>query len=173
MEIYNDFAISPQSFEEMAKEYSSQMNSGALSVKASEVESRITKKLFNNIEYLRVLISDLKSHTTNRDVLIVLSDVSDEIEKQNSIFKSILQNHISALEDDDVRADMFCNNLKLTIQTAGEIIKILVEIKDSANYNVENKPVVTEIINAFVDINNSLVSLFGECRYMRYTIRKN
>lgn len=176
MQVYDDYAICPDKFEEMAKEFvANQSKISGLCAKISDLQvvkkSEISKDdvdmLFKKIEYLRVLLADLKNRSTNSDVLLVLDSIAEEIKQQTESLSKLLNVGISALEQNEVRGDMFCNNLKLSINTAGDIVKLLIKIKDD-DQTFELSPALTEAINIFLQINNQLVSLFGECRYLRY-----
>lgn len=168
MERYDDFAVNLNSFETMAKEYNAQIQSKMLKVDIKQVNLKLAKSLFNKIEYLRVLVNDLKQRTSNSEILIVLDDVLKQIENQNQILSTLFEQGIEAQTQSEDSFKMFCNNLKLSISTTSDIIKLLIEIKDDEETSFEAKSKLTEVINSFLDINNNLVSLFGECRYLRY-----
>lgn len=168
MKEYDDFAVNLSNFETMAKEYNAKIQSKALGVDSLNVDEKDIKNLFNKVEYLRVVVSNLKKHTTNSDILLVLDDVITRIVSQNNTLTEILSKDVIVESQSQDEFKMFCNNLKIAIGTSSEIVKILIDIKDSNNIVAEIKPELTESINSFLDINNSLVSLFGECRYLRY-----
>ena len=168
MEFYDDFAFNPNNFEVMAKEYNKQMHSNVLSVKKEDINEKLVRSLFNKIEYLRVLVNDLMQRTSNADIMIVLDDISSQISAQNNTLKSLFDDGISVQNQNEDNFIMFCNNLKIAINTTSDIIKILIEIKDDETTNANAKLTLTQVINSFLDINNSFVSLFGECRYLRY-----
>ena len=171
MDRYDDFALNPQNFEIMAKEYTNKIQASAFKVRADDANQEAEKKLFANLEYLRVLIYDLKKHTSNKDILLVLDEIKSSVEEKTAVLKTMFKEGISTMDTDDFHLEMFCNNLKLAIQTTGEIVKILVQIKDDDKTKAEAKLSLTDIINEFIDINNNLVSLFGECRYLQYKNR--
>lgn len=168
MKDYNDFAVNLSNFEAMAREYNSKIQSKALKVTNQSVDMQTIKDLFTKIEYLRVVVNNLKNHTTNSDILLVLDEISIQIKNNNEMLLNILSKDIIVQSQSQDEFKMFCNNLKIAISTASDIVKILIVIKDSDNISSDIKPKLTESINAFLDINNSLVSLFGECKYLRY-----
>ena len=181
MNIYDDFAVNPASFEVMAKEFCKQKNLAVQSADDRDVSKSGQKKLYmatldeqkqvkNKVEYLLVLVKDLKTRTSNNDVLIVLNNLQSEIENQQHILDDIFQ---ITSEQSSKKADinMFCNNLKIALNTTSDIVKLLIKLKDSDETSFEQKQMLTESINAFLDINNNLVSLFGECQYLLYKSR--
>ena len=168
MEIYNDFAISPQNFEAMAKEYSLQKQSSIFSANKQDVSKEDIKSLFSKLEYLKVLIVDLQKRTSNADILLVLDDLSKVLKEQNQKLSNILDSQTSIQTESEENFKMFCNNLKIAINTTSDIVKLLIKIKDDEQTTGDAKLSLTDSINIFLDINNKLVSLFGECRYLRY-----
>ena len=171
MELYDDFLMSPENFETMAKEFDKKAKGEILSVKKTSVNENDVKDLFKKIEFLRVLVVDLKSKTKNQEILVVLSDISNQIESQNNtlaeVFEDVATNNVGVQESAEEMAKMFCNNLKIAISTASDIVRLLIKIKDEDNSFVL-APKLTESTNVFLDINNQLVSLFGECRFLRF-----
>lgn len=168
MEIYNDFAINPQNFEAMAKEYSLQKQSSIFSINKQDVDEKEIKSLTAKLEYLRVLLGDLKKRTSNADILLVLDELSITLQEQTKKLTELFDGLTVSQNNDEEEYKMFCNNLKIAINTTSDIVKLLIEIKDDEKTPSEAKLSLTESINAFLDINNKLVSLFGECRYLRY-----
>ena len=181
MNIYDDFAVNPASFEDMAKEFCNQKKSSVQSAENCDVlknnqnKTQLAtlddqKQLKNKVEYLLVLIKDLKTRTSNNDVLIVLNNLQDEIENQQHIIDDIFQ---IASEQSSQKADinMFCNNLKIALNTTSDIVKLLIKLKDSDETSFEQKQMLTQSMNTFLDINNNFVSLFGECQYLSYKSR--
>ena len=168
MKDYNDFAVNLSNFEAMAKEYNAQIKSSALKITNQNIDERIISNLFNKIEYLKVVVNNLKKQTSNKDILLVLDDISSQIVKQNDSLSTILSQNATVQSQGQNNFKMFCNNLKIAISTTSDIVKILLSIKDDDNVLVNIKPLLTDSIDTFLDINNSLVSLFGECRYLRY-----
>ena len=168
MNKYDDFALDFESFENMAKEYNAQIQSNALKVEKKDVDEKEIKSLLSKIEYLKVLLNDLKRITSNADILLVLDDISSGVESQNKILVELFGQGITIQAQAEDNFKMFCNNLKAAIGTTSEIIKTLIEIKDNASVDANTKLKLTEVINNFLDINNSLVSLFGDCRYLRF-----
>lgn len=178
MQNYDDFALCPEKFEDMAKEYiANQGRINSLSAKIgggeraakSEIERDDIDLLFKKIEYLRVLVSDLKMRTSNPDALAVLDNVSSDILEQNKNLSILLNAGAMAFDHEDEQMDMFCNNLKVAINTASDIVKLLIKIKDD-DETFQLSPALTESINSFLEINNQLVSLFGECRYRGFSL---
>ena len=171
MELYDDFLMSPENFEAMAKEFSANAKGEILSVKKTGVNENDIKDLFKKIEFLRVLVLDLKGKTKNQEILVVLSDISNQIESQNNtlaeVFDDGTTNNVGVQESAEEMAKMFCNNLKIAISTASDIVRLLIKIKDEDS-SFLLAPKLTESTNVFLDINNQLVSLFGECRFLRY-----
>ena len=168
MNKYDDFALDFESFENMAKEYNAQIQSNALKVEKKDVDEKEINSLLSKIEYLKVLLNDLKRITSNADILLVLDDISNGVERQNKILVELFGQGITIQAQAEDNFKMFCNNLKAAIGTTSEIIKTLIEIKDNASVDANTKLKLTEVINIFLDINNSLVSLFGDCRYLRF-----
>ena len=170
--IYDDYALNPESFEDMAREYQSNRRQVlGLKVKITEVDPNDVKQLFAKLEYLRVLTQSLKNHTSNADAQKVLDDVLVDIVEQTKRLSEILKPVAMIYQTDEVDLKIFCNNLKLAINTTGDIVKLLVKIKDD-DESFELSLKLTNSINEFVDINNQLVSLFGECRYRVFGIYK-
>lgn len=166
--IYDDFALSPQNFEVMAKEYALQKQSGVFSVNKQDISKEDVKSLFSKLEYLRVLLVDLKTRTSNADIIIVLDELSKTLQEQNQKLTELFDGATWIQTDDEENYKMFCNNLKIAINTTSDIIKLLINIKDDEQTPSEVKLSLTNSINVFLDFNNKLVSLFGECRYLRY-----
>ena len=175
MNSYDDFAISPASFEQMAKEFSKQKNL-AQSLNKEEIfnskqsfekiETEYEKQLNDKIEYLLVLVKDLKTRTSNNNILLVLNNLQTEIQNQQKLLGEIFAKAEQC--EAKVKINMFCNNLKIALNTTSDIVKLLIKIKDLQNISYEQKEMLTESINVFLNINNNLVSLFGECRYLVY-----
>ena len=174
--MYDDFAMEPNNFEAMAKEYMAQSKSKILGNDFSKENNDKLKDrqsaLFKNLEYLRVLVEDLKMRTKNEDILAVLAETSNDIVHETQKLNALLGATASAVADDSNQIKMFCNNLKLAIQTASEVVRLLIEIKDDDSISADIKPNLTQSIDAFLTINNKLVSLFGECRYLTFGIKK-
>ena len=166
--IYDDFALSPQNFEVMAKEYALQKQSGVFSVNKQDINKEDVKSLFSKLEYLRVLLVDLKTRASNADIIIVLDELSKTLQEQNQKLTELFDGATWIQTDDEENYKMFCNNLKIAISTTSDIIKLLINIKDDEQTPSEVKLSLTNSINVFLDFNNKLVSLFGECRYLRY-----
>ncbi len=176
MELYNDYAINPQSFEQMAKEYKNCKNSPGLMSNTglladdshNDRQAELVKQLLKQVEYLRVLTNDLKTRTKNQDIILVLGDIQNQIKLQSDIFANMFGASVQSFASDNVDIKMFCNNLKLATQSATQIVKLLVALKDLEQTTAQQKLSLTDSINQFLDINNKLVSLFGECRYLIY-----
>ena len=169
--MYDDFAVlRPEDFETVAKEYSNQGIGKILS--QNNCQQTNTEGIFKKIEYLQNLVEKLKTHTKNEDVLIVLDGIAEDLQSQRDKLRSLVSEEVWTYSSNEPHTVIFCNNLKLAIQTSSEIVKQLIDIKDSENTVGEIRPQFTEIINAFLDINNKLVSLFGECRYRTFRFRK-
>ncbi len=168
MENYDDYAVNPQMFETMAKEYQVQSLSKMQNVTIKELDKELIKSLFNKIEYLQALINTLKQHTKNANIILVIDETLNLLDSQQHVLINLFDGGIAtqSVGEDDFR--MFCNNLKIAINTTSDIIKLLIEIKDNELVNFEKKEKLTMVINEFLDINNNLVSLFGECRYLQY-----
>ena len=167
MNMYNDGLVDTSKFEQMAKEYRLLQKSQILKTKKCEISSDEISMLFAKIEYLRVLTNDLKNRTKNADILLILGEISKKIEENTESLSKILNQNTLVQCQTKAEAKMFCNNLKLAINTPGDILKLLVKIKDDDS-TFELSPPLTEIINSFIEINNQYVSLFGECQYLRY-----
>lgn len=162
---YDDFAtMNPQKFELAVKEYSSQKSGKILQTLSQNNNSDILM-VQKKVEYLQNLVIELKSDTSNADVLKVLEGLGSDIKVLRDKITALADSLVSVEESEEIVTARFCNNLKLAIQTCCEIVKLLVKIKDDEKTSGENKLFITEIISSVVDINNKLVSLFGECRY--------
>ena len=168
MQMYDDYALNPQNFGIMAKEFSKCQKGEVFSVTQKKILENFDKEpLFKKVEYLKALIKDLKTRTSNKDVLLVLEDVFENVEKQRQTLQNVFED-VSISSFNKPNIDMFCNNLKLAINIAGEIARLLILAKDDESTSYDTKLVLTNVIFAFLDINNSLVSLFGECRYLTF-----
>ena len=128
--IYDDFALSPQNFEVMAKEYALQKQSGVFSVNKQDINKEDVKSLFSKLEYLRVLLVDLKTRTSNADIIIVLDELSKTLQEQNQKLTELFDGATWIQTDDEENYKMFCNNLKIAINTTSDIIKLLINIKN-------------------------------------------
>lgn|SRR5574344_641430 len=163
--VFDDFAImSPQAFEQAIKEYKAQTNKKNLKILIQQDSNDITN-LQKKLQYLQKLLYELKDDTKNKDVLSVIEQITNDTK---FVIDSILKIANPSTETQSVEklvTTRFCNNLKLAIQTCGEIVKLMVKIKDDVSTSGENKLLITTLINKIVDINNNLVSLFGECKY--------
>lgn len=172
MELYNDYAINPQNFEQMAKEYQNCNNPNLMSSKSvvanDDKQAELVNQLLKQVEYLRALTCDLKTRTKNKDIILVLNDIQSQIKLQSDVFANLFSIAVQSCASDNVDIKMFCNNLKLAIQSATQIVKLLIAIKDLEQTTAQQKLSITDSINQFLDINNQLVSLFGECRYLIY-----
>ena len=131
-------------------------------------QAELVKQLLKQVEYLRVLTSDLKTRTKNKDIILVLNDIQSQIKLQSDVFANLFSIAVQSCASDNVDIKMFCNNLKLAIQSATQIVKLLIAIKDLEQTTAQQKLSITDSINQFLDINNKLVSLFGACRYLIY-----
>lgn len=165
--MYNDGLVDISKFEQMAKEYSLLQKSQILKTKNCDISSDDVSMLFAKIEYLKVLTNDLSTKTKNADILLILGEISKKIEENTENLSKILNQNALVQCQTKAEAKMFCNNLKLAINTTGDILKLLTKIKDNDS-TFELSPALTEIINSFIEINNQYVSLFGECQYLRY-----
>ena len=167
--MYDDFAIlEPNHFDEAIREYQKTNKSSVLSARAMQPEP---EKINDKINSLLGLVTKLKQHTTNADKIFVLDQIYKDIETQQSLFGALMVGSLM-LAEEEPPTQIFCNNLKLAIQTTAEIVKQMIELKDSDLVAGEIKPQVTDIILQFLDINNRLVSLFGECRYRGFAQRR-
>lgn len=168
--MYDDFAIlDKEKFDIVNREYQKQKSCKILSVKKLQPEE--TESLMQKIEYLQKLLQKLKANTKNSDTLLVLDGIIQDVQNQQDKI-NVLLGGAMAMGETEPETVIFCNNLKLAIQTTGEIVKQLIEVKDSEQTAGEIKPDYTDIILSFIDINNKLVSLFGECRYRVFRQRK-
>lgn len=163
--MYDDYALNPEVFELMAKEYNQRKKSiTSLSVSVKAVKKDDVDELFKKIEYLRVLIGSLKSQTKNIDTISVLDRVLQNVKDEQVKLFNLFDGVVLTSSSDDVMTKIFCNSLKLAIDSTGEIVKCLIKIKDD-DETFELSSSLTESINTFLDVNSMLVSLFGECRY--------
>ena len=168
MEKYDDFAINPGMFETMAKEYQVQSLSKMQSVTIKKPDKELVKNLFAKIRYLQSLLNTLKQHTKNADIISVIDEIYVSTQNQTEILVNLFDDVVISQNADEDDFKMFCNNLKIAINTTSDIIKLLISIKDDEAVDYEIKEKLTGVINSFLDINNNLVSLFGECRYLKY-----
>lgn len=162
MERYNDWAIMGAENQQMAsKEYKKISKSKAYSVDFEEKEEGV----FEKIAYLKSLLPILKEHNKNVDVRQVIDEIEYEISIQAGKLHKIFHKDISALETNIPDTQIFCNNLKLSIQTCLEIIKILEEEKNKQDINEQKQKDIAHVLNEFLNITKKYVSLFGECKY--------
>ena len=174
---YDDFAINPNMFETMAKEYKlQQKNILSLNVKTNQTDNAIDKesllKLFDEIKQLQSLLYNLMSLTTNNDIKQVVNDIIAEVEIENQNLLNTFENlNISkTMASDEIeKKKIFCNLLKSVVNKTSEIIKLLVAIKDSDTL-FQYSTILTFSTNQFLDINTKLVSLFGDCRYRTFSL---
>lgn len=161
--MYDDFAILNADKTELAiKEYNRQVTSKTFSVKRLDTEE---ENVFTKIDYLIQLVKKLQNTTKNHDTAVVLQDILQNVQNQKDKLNVLLGSEVVAFGEKQPETVVFCNNLKLAIQTAGEIVQQLILLKDNLETLGELKPQYTQIILSFLNINNILVSLFGDCRY--------
>ena len=161
--MYDDFAVLDAEKITMAnKEYQKQCAGNILSVKSLLPQDN--ENLWQKISYLQRLLDKLKQNTKNQDTLLVLEGVLQDVQNQQDKLNVLLNNSTITMGETQPETVIFCNNLKLAIQTAGEIVEVLIKLKDSEETAGELRPDITNIILSFLNINNKLVSLFGECR---------
>ncbi|MGN1221827.1 MAG: hypothetical protein ACI4TT_01170 [Christensenellales bacterium] len=169
--MYDDFAILNEDKMNLAnQEY---LMHGANKIfSAKSLQPNEKENIMKKVEYLQNLIEKLKKNTNNEDTLLVLDDLSQSVANQKDKINVLFSEAMALAKEVEPNTVIFCNNLKLAIQTTNEIVKMLIETKDSEQTPGEIRPQYTEIIMAFLDINNKLVSLFGECRYRVFGKRK-
>ena len=165
--MYNDGLIDTSKFEQMAKEYSLVQKSQILKTGKLDISQDEKNLLFVKIEYLKVLTGKLKNLTKNANILQILGEILQKIDNNSQILIELLGQSTAVQTINQTELTMFCNNLKLAINTTGDIIKLLVKIKTD-DQTFELSPSLTKQINSFIEINNEYVSLFGECQYLRY-----
>ena len=162
--MYDDFAILDADKAGLANlEYNRQGAGKILSVKSLQPDNY--EGICQKINYLEQLFKKLKQYTKNQDTMLVLDNLSQDLQNQKDKLNVLLVSETVALGEAEPQTVIFCNNLKLAIQTTNEIVGLLIELKDSDQTAGEFRPQYTQIILSFLDINNILVSLFGECRY--------
>lgn len=161
--MYDDFAILDDDTGAASNEYKKIMGGKILSVKSQQTEDQT--EVLQKVEYLSSLLQKLKNDTKNADTKIVLEKTEQNLQLQQQNLLQLFGGLTMALGEKQPETVMFCNNLKLAIQTSGEIVKSLIQIKDAETTAGEIRPQYTDIILAFLDVNNNLVSLFGDCRY--------
>lgn len=127
--------------------------------------------VLKKIEYLQSIVPKLKNHTTNQDVLLVLDEIDEQISTQKTALENFFEKLANFQQNQFENVQIFCNNLKLAIQTTNEIVELLIKIKDSDGTPGEIRPQITDVINGFLNINNKFVSLFGECRYRNFVMK--
>ena len=167
MSVYNDELIDVSTFEQMAKEYNLVQKSQILKTGKLDISQDDKNLLFAKIEYLKVLTDNLKNLTKNANILQILGEILQKIDKNSQILIELLGQSIAVQTTNQTELTMFCNNLKLAINTTGDILKLLVKIKTD-DETFELSPSLTQQINSFIEINNEYVSLFGECQYLKY-----
>ena len=167
MNDYDDYAINPSNFEQMASEYNLQKQKIFSLTKKCEIDKSDVNSLFEKTEYLKTIVLDLEARTKNGNILLVLKEILEEVESSTKNLSNIFDDSVKTYQTEQFELVMFCNNLKLAINIVGEIIKLLIKIKDD-DIKFEYSQVLTNEINRFIDINNKLASMFGECRYLKY-----
>ena len=157
MEEFNDWQLMNEESQHMAKkEYSNFTKSHIFST----TTPKYIPQLFEKIAYLKQLLKELKKHNRNEDIIYVLNDIQIDIDKQTEILKKNFDMQTNAFGIDKVETKIFCNNLKLSIQTVLEIIDLLAN-EQSILFQNEN----LSIIQSFLQICKKYVSLFGDCQY--------
>lgn len=170
--MYDDFAvIDPEKFGVVANEYQKQNQRKTLSLKLNK-DNDILIRVNEKFETLQGITSKLLKHSRNQDVILVLNQIGEEIDLQKSSINKLIEQGITIQSKSMPDISIFCNNLKLAIQLCAEILKELIEVKDNDNTSGEAKLELTNIINAVIDINNKYVSLFGECRYRIFSLKR-
>lgn len=168
--MYDDFAvIDPEKFGVVANEYQKQKQGKILSINTNENSLLSVVQKFDT---LQGITTKLLKHTVNQDTIFVLNQINEEINLQKSLLNKLIEQGITIQSKSMPDISVFCNNLKLAIQICAEILKELIAVKDADNTTGEVKLEITNIINAVIDINNKYVSLFGECRYRIFSLKR-
>ena len=168
MEKYDDWAQMGGINQQLARrEYEKMALSKAYGVEKIERKESV----FEKIAYLKTLLPILKSHNRNVDVRRVVDEIESDVEIQTKELHKIFDKRISALEMSVPDTQIFCNNLKLSIQTCLEIIQILGHEKNKQGYDTNCQKDITHVIENFFEITKKYVSLFGECKYRAFEKR--
>ena len=125
------------------------------------------KNLFDKISYLLSLIPVLEQHNKSQEIHIVLNDIEKEIKSQIEILQKFFNEQTKVYSNKLPDTKIFCNNLKLSIQTCLEITSVLASFGMECQ-NREQKEKMKTILDNFFEITKKYVSLFGECEYRVY-----
>lgn len=170
--MYDDFAVlEPEKFGMVAKEYNKKNGGKVLSVKTVEHPEDELESIAKKFENLLFIVERLLGGTGNTDAIAVLNEIKQDIKTQQEIVIRLVEEGITVQSRELPDVARYCNNLKLALQVCGEIIKALVEVKDDDETSGEAKLELTNVINTMIDVNNKIVSLFGECRYRTFSLR--
>lgn len=170
--MYDDFAVlEPEKFGMVAKEYNKKNGGKVLSVKTVERPEDELESIAKKFENLLFIVERLLGGTGNTDAIAVLNEIKQDIKNQQEIVIRLVEEGITVQSRELPDVARYCNNLKLALQVCGEIIKALVEVKDDDETSGEAKLELTNVINTMIDVNNKIVSLFGECRYRTFSLR--
>lgn len=171
--MYDDFAVlGTEHYSAMAKEYNNQQSGKILSVKKADESTQLLEDVSRKFYDLSFIVNRLLEITTNSDAIGVLNEIEHDINTQSEIIKGLIETGVSVQNNKQIDVERYCNNLKLALQVCGEIIKELISIKDRETTSGEAKFALTNVIGAMIDINNKIVSLFGECRYRNFSLRR-
>ena len=120
--------------------------------------------VFEKIAYLKSLVPILKNHAQNKDAVLVLQKIEHDLNRQIDDLKTVFGQKTLVLSTSVPDTKMFCNNLKLSVQTCLEITELLTDmVLQSSSQNHRQK--LQQIAKNFFEIVQKYVSLFGECRY--------
>ena len=169
---YNDYAtLDFDKFETVAKEYARSVNvfkTCSLENKnvISAIKTENNETLSQKLDYLNGLINNLKTNTRNQNLKNLIELLEFDVQNYSSRFKRIFGDDIHSLSEENLMAEMFCNNLKLAIQTSLEIEESLIfALQLEADQSV--KDVIKSFIKEMFQFSKRLVSLFGDCKYRR------
>ena len=164
MKSYNDCAMMNECEQTMAQsEYDRLTKSHIFSIDKAIDD----KNLFDKIAYLLSLIPVLRQHNKSQEIHNVLSNIKKRIKLQTEMVKKFFDESTKAYLNNLPDTKIFCNNLKLSIQTCLEITSILASFGMECQ-NREQKEKMKTILDDFFEITKKYVSLFGECEYRVY-----
>lgn len=162
MEVFNDWQMMGEDNQNLAqKEFAKISKSEIYATKQSD----FSKEIFDKIAYLKSLLPILKQHNSNSDVRFVLNGIEKNIDEQVKLLHTVFETFAGIFSTEIIETKIFCNNLKLSIQTCLEIINLL----SKQNVKFGNNKIVEKILENFVDICQKYTSLFGECQYRIFT----
>ena len=157
MSEYNDWAVMAEHNCVLASKEYSLAKSKALAI------DNYDNEVLQKIEYLLKMLPVLKQHTTSTDVIYILDGIEKQIKEEKTKLQEIFVNYTKTQVAYDTDIQIFCNNLKLSIQTSLEILDLL--YKQILVLDRDKQMVLNGVMNNFFEIIKKYVSLFGECEF--------